>query len=168
MDYRLCFYHLIVYAKERKALIDKFGAYFLSDPRGEGFLVAVETNILTRLRSVLTPIGFDQLGSILTQEQTFSDLEPELARNERTYHLYETFKNWLKNNNPENEIAEFIVDLKLYSNIMTYEIAKMFEQWYPKKEGIDQSLNQLLNGIVPELRWDKRYRSLMLDYFNEL
>ena len=167
MDYQWCFYHLIIYARERKALIDKFGAYFLSDPRGERFLAEVEKNILARLRSVLTPIGFDQLGSILTQEQTFSDLELELARYERAYHLYETFKNWINNNNPEKEIAQFIVDLKLYSNIMNYEIAKMFEQWYPKKVGIDQTLCELLLGIVPKLQEDERYRSLKLDYFEK-
>jgi hypothetical protein len=167
--YRWCFYHLIVYVRERNAITDKFGAYFLSDPRGEKLLAAIERNIIDRLRKVYNrPEGFDELGQILSQQQTLPDLQIELGINYKANDLYEIFKEWIKNNNPENQINEFIRDLKLYSNIINYETTKMFSDWYPRKEGVNQGVDELLEQIIPELRWDSRYRSVSRDYLNDL
>jgi hypothetical protein len=165
-EYRWCFYHLILYVRERNVITDKFGAYFLSDPRGEGLLVAVEKNIIDRLRKVYnTPEGFDELGQILSQQQTLPDLEIELGINYKANDLYEIFKEWIKNNNPENQINEFIRDLKLYSNIINYERTKMFEDWYREKEGVKRNLIKSKNTLISELKKDPRYCKFNLEYF---
>jgi hypothetical protein len=166
-DYELCFYNLAIYVRERRALIEKFGAYALSDPRGEILVVKVDDEITTRLQDILGIVGFIELGRILSQGQTFSDLKDELCiSHSRAYRLYEEFKKWIDSDNNTEEIAQFIRDLRLFSNILAYERTKMFEDWYTSKDGINQALHELRKEIIPELRSDKRYFLLTPDYLN--
>ena len=51
---------------------------------------------------------------------------------------------------------------------MAYERSKIFEDWYLRKERLNQRLDELRNRIVQELRFDSRYRSFTLDYLNDL
>jgi hypothetical protein len=157
-----------VYVRERNAITDKFGAYFLSDPRGERLLAEIETYIIDRLRIVYTPAGYDELGQILSQQQTLPDLEIELGINYKVSESFEKFRKWIKDNKPESGIDEFVRDLTLYSGIIKYETLKMFNDWYQRKEGINQGLDELLEQIIPELRWDSRYTSISRDYLNNL
>jgi hypothetical protein len=163
-NFQLCFYDLIVYTRERNALIHNFGAYFLSDPRGEKLLVKVEEEVLKQIRCIYTDVELDELGDIISEEGSLQDLEINLGINYRAYHLYEKFKNWIENNYINQKVKEFYCDLKLYSNIINYETIKMFADWYSKKDGINQSMSELIEEIIPQLRCDSRYRSLVLDY----
>ncbi len=168
-DYEFCFYNLIVYVKERNLLIDEFGAYALNDPRGETLVIKVEENIIYRLRQVFGNLGLDQIRLILSQGQTFTDLKDKIGlsiRHNIAYELYEKFKKWIKDESNAEEVELFIRDLRLYANILEYEKTKMFNDWYPLKEGINQDLHELRENIIPVLRSDSRYFSIAKDYLN--
>jgi hypothetical protein len=163
------FYNLIVYVKERNLLIDEFGAYALNDPRGETLVIKVEENIIYRLRQVFGNLGLDQIRLILSQGQTFTDLKDKIGlsiRHNIAYELYEKFKKWIKDESSAEEVELFIRDLRLYANILEYEKTKMFNDWYPLKEGINQDLHELRENIIPVLRSDSRYFSIAKDYLN--
>ena len=113
------------------------------------------------------PLHFEPLlGHILSEEQTLADLEVELRTNHRAYQLYETFKNWIRNNNPE--INDLLRDLKLFYTVINYETTKMFEDWYHEKEGVKEGVNQNLikfkNTLISEFKKDPRYCNFNLEY----
>jgi hypothetical protein len=156
--YHRCFYNLAVLIRERNKLRDEPAAYFFTDPTEENMLAIVETNIVRRLEYVFSPTGLDKLQYILSQGKTIRDLR--IAGHNKV--LFDTFKNWL--NHGDKEIDEFVYDLKLYSYIISYVYAKMFQDWYPRKATADKRIDELIKQIIPMLRWDNRYRSLSLDF----
>lgn len=165
-DYKLCFYYLVLYIRERNVLMNKFGAYFLSDPRGEQLILAVETRIIDRLREKLTAAGYDKLGRILSNEQTLPALEEIFQDNYTAYSLYGRFKTEIEIES-QGRIKEFVRDLELFGDLITYERIKMFKDWYPKKEGAKRRLNKLSNKLIQTLEEDARYKNdkdLDLDY----
>jgi hypothetical protein len=152
--YRRCFYSLAVYIRERNVLRNEPASYFLADPAEEGMLAVVEASIISRLQNVFGPRGYDELQYILLPLKTIRDFRIE-GENRI---LFDNFKDWL--NHGGEDIDEFVYDLKLYSYILSYAFAKIFKDWYPRKEKVDERISELTEQINSMLWKDDRYRSV--------
>jgi hypothetical protein len=159
-DCRLAFYHLILYHRAYTVQDEKIGWYFLSDPRGERLVIKVAGNISNRLRDKLDLVDQVAFGRMLSEQQTFTDLENELTLSSTAaYNFYGKFESWIRDNQESEEIQKFICDLDLLFYLLSYEIQKMVEDWYPKKEGVNQILLEYRKKITWIYDHDGRYES---------
>jgi hypothetical protein len=147
-------------------LFEKVGTYFLSDPRGEERIAAADGKILNRIRDDFTFSQIEEIRLLITTEQSFVDLDGLVNDGDyRAIELFSDFESWLNNIIPQPpavNLDHIIFDLQLYSDMVDYEVNKMFADWYPQTGGLPGKLLKLKNSINNRLRQDGRYSGAYL------
>jgi hypothetical protein len=72
--------------------------------------------------------------------------------------LFDGLKVWIMEG--REDIDDFINDLRLYSYILGYSHMIIFKDWYPRRETVNQQIDDMVNLINNMLWKDNRYRSI--------
>lgn len=143
---------MALYFRRQELITDSIGGYFLKDLTAEWIISRLERKIaqIIGASNILTKKDISNLIKNITPDERYTDFVDKLE-NGTLRGMLRKYEDWHRNEpNAARQVSDFF---QLFSNVLQFEVNKVYKPWYKKLPEPELSLTDLdcLRRILEEL-----------------